>query len=134
MNLRDITRLALKLAGLYFLVTTIVSLIVTAGTYVFTPGAKWPVWSVANDAAYFLIGAALFWFPGIVVDCVVRVDVEGPVTTPRLLEVGLGLLGVYFALQAAYGFIYAVARAKWFYHLNDTLGRGTAPEFRPDDL
>ena len=136
MNLRDLTRLVLKLAGLYLLVSAVISVIISVVTYIATPEAPGSVFvlSLINDAVYFVIGAALYGFPGIVIDRVLRADVEGPIATARLLEVGLGLLGAYFAMQAAYGFVYALARAKWFYHLDDTPGRATAPDFRPNDL
>jgi len=134
MNLRDVTRLVLRLAGLYYLVTVTVSVTITVVALIATPEATWTVLPFANDFVYFVIGAALFWFPGIVLDRVLRIDVEGPIATPRLLEVGLGLLGAYFVIQASYGFIYVIARAKWFYHLNEILGRSTAPDFRPNEL
>ena len=131
MDLRELTKLAVKLAGLYVLVNAVIALV----TALADPEAKMPAWFLGANALYMLLGAALFWFPGMVISRVVRLEgIEGPISPSRVMEVGFGLLGVYFAMEALYGFVYTIARVKLFYRFSNTFDVGKAPDFTPSDL
>ena len=78
MDIRTLTKLILKLAGAYILVTVLFSVpnaLVAPADYL-APTIAWLV-------IYALVGLALFWFPGAVANRVVRLEetpLEGSIT------------------------------------------------------
>src|ERR1700693_4747572 len=104
MDLRTLTKLILKLAGLYYLASSLIA----AMGIVANPVPNAVPWYVATYSMYLLLGAALFWLPGTIVSHVLRIkgaELEGALTASKLLEVGLALLGAYFFVAGAYACI-----------------------------
>ncbi len=123
-DIRTLTKLILKLAGLYCLATVLFSV----PTLVVVP-KEYAGASYFGLGLYAIVGLALFWFPGLVLDNVVRVrtsEFGSPRTEALYLRIGVRLLGCYFALSAIYGLVFDYARVKIFHP--DI----TAPDFTPD--
>ena len=129
MDLREITRLVLKLAGLYLLVTVLLGIPAT----VLLPD-PYSVQSAISLGLYGLVGLALFFFPGLVMNRVIRVQAEtaGDVSSEKLVQVGSILLGLYFTVTAAYGLIYTYVKTRWFPQLHFPGSRG--PDMPADDF
>lgn len=124
MDIRTLTKLVLKLAGIYIIISVLFSIpnaLVTPSEYM-VPTVVWLV-------IYCLVGLILFGFPGMVVNRVVRID-EGTfndaATEQKLLRIGARLLGCYFSLSAIYGLIFSWASVRLFY-----VGY-RVPDFTPD--
>jgi hypothetical protein len=132
MDMRDLTRLVLKLAGLYMLVNVLVaipSVIATPKPY----GVEWGV----SLGLYAIAGLALLLIPGRIINRVLHISgevTEGSVSTEKLLRVGSILLGVYFIVAAAYGLIYTYAKVSLFFRVVEPYSRFRGPEMSPDDF
>lgn len=132
-DLRTLTKLALKLAGLYIITTTVVG---TLG-YFMHPAPEAVLWYAVVYSLYLIFGLWLFWFPGTIINQVIRIkgeEFEGELTGLRILEVGFALLGAYFAVAGSYACVYVLARAKWFYRFTDPFAGAPGPGFSPDDF
>lgn len=131
MDLRTLTKLVLKLLGLYFLVVALgqaVSLVVL-------PTVEWFIFF--NVALYAVMGGACFWFPGAIINRVLRIDgaeLEGTVTAERLFGVGVALMGLYFAFSAATALVFTLAGARWFYAFTDAFGGARGPDIGPEQF
>jgi hypothetical protein len=131
MDLRTLTKLILKLLGLYFLVVSIVQ----AVNLFALPTVEW--FFVLNIVVYFLIGAVCFWFPGVLINRVLRIqgaEFEGAVTATRLFGVGVALLGLYFAVSAMSALMFTLAGSRWFYHFTDAFGGAKGPDIGPEQF
>jgi hypothetical protein len=126
MDLRSITKVLLKLVGLYFLVMVITAIpniliaqrqdMMSAGGYI-----SFGVWGIA--------GIAFLVFPGVIIDRVIRIQALDSGTGPNsgnLLVVGVRLLGCYYALGALYGLVYHWA-------INHVFNGSISPDMRPDE-
>jgi hypothetical protein len=132
MDLRTLTKLLLKLAGLYLLLTALV-----AFPSVINLPKPYNVESAIFVGIYCALGAVLLWLPGGFINTIIRVprsQVEGAITARKLLQVGCILLGVYFALTGAFSFIYTYAQARWFYDVVRPFGNSRGPDINPNDF
>jgi len=129
MDMREITRLLLKLAGLYLIVTVLIA----APTVIRTP-EPYRIDGAASLVLYALVGFALFFLPGFISNRIVRVPTEtgGAVSSEKLVQVGTILLGVYFTASAAYDLVYTYVKTHWFPQLHFPGSRG--PDMPPDDF
>ncbi|SRR5258706_5824980 len=131
MDLRELTKLALKLLGLYFLT---IGLFQVAGLFA-APTIEW--FFVAAIAWYLAIGAAFLWFPGAVINRVLRIEgqeLAGAITASRLFGVGIALLGLYFTISALFSLVFTFAGSRWFYRFTDTFGGAKGPDIGPDQF
>jgi len=129
MDLRNLTKLILKLVGIYLIAAGFIG----AAQLIWLP-AQPLGWYIAYLMSYLLAGAALFWFPGAVTNHLLRVQgaqLEGAVTASRLLGVGVVLMGIYFVGSSIYPLAYAVAETKWFYLATATYGGDRGPDWTP---
>ena len=111
MDLRTLTKLLLKLVGLYWLTASLVGLISYGAFTLSGSGHDTTPYLMFNLAGYFVVGAAFLWFPGTIVNNVLRirgVEFEGGVTADLLLGVGIALLGVYFTVVSISALIFTV--------------------------
>ena len=132
MDLRTLTKLALKLAGLYFLVTALMGF----PTLLNVP-RPYNIDSAVVLSVYLVIGVVLIWFPGAILNSVIRIpasELEGAVTAAKLLQVGCILLGVYFAVTAVYAVIFTYAKARLFYDVMKPFPNSRGPDLTPDDF
>jgi hypothetical protein len=105
MDLRALTKLLLKLAGLYYLVTTITSI----PSVVMTPDRQFIAYAYFSLAIWGFVGLALLLFPGVVMDRVIRIhrsEHEEVPTAAKLLDVGVRLLGCYVTISSVHGVAY----------------------------
>src|SRR5262245_7970553 len=122
MDLRTLTKLMLKLAGLYLLATVLISI----PTILVTP-AQYISIAATSLALYAVAGLALVLFPGAIISSIIRInghESEGAVTATAVLRVGVMLLGCYFAISASYSVALIWAKTQWFYigtHAEDLL-------------
>jgi hypothetical protein len=130
-DLRTLTKLILKLLGLYFLMVSIGQAI----SLFALPSAEW--FFFFNVALYFLMGAACLWFPGAIINRVLRIEgaeLEGAVTATRLFGVGVAILGLYFAVSAVFALVFTLAGSRWFYHFTDAFGGAKGPDISPEQF
>lgn len=132
MDLRELTRLAIKLAGLYILVNALIavpSVIATPKPY----GAEWGV----SLALYALFGLVLFLIPGRIVNRVIHIPgqaTEGAVSAEKLAQVGSILLGVYFTVGGVYGLIQTYAKTRLFHQWFWPHPGSRGPDLTPDEF
>ncbi len=132
MELRTLTKLILKLTGAYLLVATLLALppVLAAPDQLQLGGLVFVV-------VYVFAGAALLWFPGLIVNRVIGIEgaaLEGSASASRLLRVGVVLLGFYFSVSAAYGLVFTWARLNLFYRFSSTFPGASGPEMTADDF
>gem|GEM_PF-2845474 len=114
MDARTLAKLVLKLAGLYLLVSALFNL--PALFFAQVPREQLAL-VVLSLLIYAIVGCGLLWFPGVVLDRVIRVRTvaeEGTLTADRLLIVGVTLLGVYFAATALFSLVYWIGKLQLF--------------------
>lgn len=131
-DLRTLTKVFLKLAGAYLLVMAISGAVQLfwypvemLGPYVTTLGL------------YLAVGIALLWFPGTVMNHVLRIQgeaVSGEVTATRLLGVGIILMGIYFVATGILAIVFTMAGARWYYSFMDIFGGARGPELSPEQF
>lgn len=132
MDTRDLTMLAVRLAGLYLLVNALIavpSVMATPSPY----GTNWALWL----GLYGLVGLVLFLLPGRIVNRVIGLPVdatEGAVTAQKLVRVGTILLGVYFTVGGAYGLIQTYAKTRLFHRLFWPHAGSRGADLTPDDF
>jgi hypothetical protein len=131
-DVRELTKLALKLAGLYILVTTLTAV----PSLIATPRAFTTEWGLSLGL-YGLIGVALFLIPGRIVSDVIHLPsdaTQGALSAEKLARVGAILLGVYFTVGAIFGLVHTYAKARlhhiWFWPHPGSRG----PDLTPDDF
>jgi hypothetical protein len=132
MDLRTVTKLALKLVGIYFFVTAIAGLV----PLISVPYPHW-IDAAVVLSIYLVIGLVLIWFPGVVVNTVIRIppsELEGTATAVKLLQVGCILLGAYFAVAAVYGVTFTYAKGRLFYEVMKPFPNSRGPDLTPDDF
>jgi hypothetical protein len=131
MDLRTLTKLVLKLLGLYFLM-------VAAGQavgMVALPSVEW--FYFFNVFVYGAMGAACFWFPGAIINRVLRIDgveLEGAVAAQKLFGVGVALMGLYFAFSGSIALVFTLAGSRWFYLFTETFGGAKGPDLGPEQF
>ncbi len=126
------TKLAVKLAGLYVLINALIavpSVVATPGPY----GADWGLWL----GIYALVGLVLFLIPGRIVNRVIHLPGDatgGALSAEKLVRVGSILLGVFFTVSGAFGLIHTYAKTRlhhlWFWPYPGDRG----PNMTPDDF
>jgi hypothetical protein len=107
MDLRTLTKLLLKLIGLYWLIGALVGAISLATTI----GSDSTPYRFPTFIGYFIVGGALVWFPGPIANRVLHIEGaehEGAITAAGLLDVGIALLGVYFTVVAVSALIFSI--------------------------
>jgi len=132
MDLRTLTKLVLKLAGLYLLLTALVAL-----PSVINLPKPYNIESAIYVGVYCFVGLALVWLPGRIISTVIRIppaDLEGTVSAMKLLQVGCILLGVYFALTGAFSFLFTYAKARLFYDVVRPFENSRGPDLLPEDF
>ena len=125
MDLRTLTKLMLKLFGLYGLFASITQLV----SLFALPTIEW--FMTVNFVAWFALAAACFWFPGVIVNRVLRIEgseLEGAVTADRLFGVGVSLLGLYLVVSALFPILFTLAEARWFYHFTKVFDGARGPD------
>ena len=132
MDLRTLTKLVLKIMGIYLLVTAAVAL---------PPVISYPkpynIESGVFLAFYGVLGFVLVWIPGGFINTVIRIpsgQIEGTITARKLLQVGCILLGVYFAVTGAFSFLYTYAQARLFYDVVRPFENSRGPDLNPEDF
>lgn len=131
MDLRTLTKLVLKLLGLYFLM---VSLGQAVGLFAM-PTFEW--FFLFNVALYAVMGVVCFWLPGAIINRVLRIEgseLAGCVTASQLFGVGTALMGLYFAFTALTAIVFTLAGARWFYSFTDTFGGAKGPDIAPEQF
>ena len=111
MDLRTLTKLLLKLIGLYWLTASLVGAIGLVALPLSGLGHDTTPYRAVNLVGYFIVGAALVWFPGTIANRVLRIqgsEMEGAITAERLLGVGISLLGVYFTVVSISALIFSI--------------------------
>jgi hypothetical protein len=111
MDLRTLTNLLLRLIGLYWLTASLVSLISIGAMTLTAAGTDTTPYRAYTSFGYIVVGAALVWFPGTIVNRVLRIEgaeLEGGITAKRLLGVGVSLLGLYFTVVALSALVFSI--------------------------
>ena len=132
MDLRTLTKLVLKLAGLYLQLTALVAL-----PSVINLPRPYNIESSIYVGVYCFVGLGLVWFPGGIVSTVIRIPpavLEGVMTATKLLQVGCVLLGVYFALTGAFAFLFTYSKARLFYDVVKPFPNSRGPDLSPEDF
>jgi hypothetical protein len=132
MDLRTLTRLLLKLVGLYLLITILFNLPpILAAPESILPG------NMAYLVTIILVGVMLLWFPGVIVDKIILIqgtELEGVVTASKLLRVGVILLGVYFVSIASYSLLFSLGKLKGYFFFAPAFKDSSAPPMLPQDI
>lgn len=132
MDLRSLVTLGLRLVGLYLVISTVISfpaLLVSQHPY---PGEGWAVLIL-----YTAMGLVLLWLPGRITNRVLRIgsaDGEAQLSFEQVLRVGLILLGFYFAVNAAFWFLFTYAKAQMFYDVVKPFANSRGPGLTPEDF
>ena len=132
MDLREITKIVLRLIGIYLMSVALMG----AAQLIYLP-AEPLGWYLTYLGAYLVAGSALFWFPGAVTNRVLRLEggsLNSAATAPRLLSVAIVLLGLYFVASALASLTYTMALAKWFYSATATYGGERGPGLTPEQF
>lgn len=130
-DLRTLTKLMLKLFGIYFLVVSISQ----AVNLFALPSFEW--FFLFNVVVYFVMGATCLWFPGAIINRVLRIEgseLEGAVSASRLFGVGVSLMGLYFAATATFALVFTLAGSRWYYFFTDTFGGAKGPDIGPEQF
>jgi hypothetical protein len=126
MDTRTLTKLLLKLVGLYWLTGSLVSAISLATTI----GTDASEYRLFASVSYIVVGVALIWFPGAITNRILRIEgseLEGAVTADRLLGVGISLLGLYFSVVSISALIFSLgAFGEWGGHAPEQIAAFTA--------
>lgn len=132
MDLRTLTKLVLKLAGIYILVSALFAV----PSVVVAQREFWAVSSISL-ALWFIVGLALLWFPGVVINRVIHVDassVAGAPSALRILRVGIILLGFFFLITGASRLAFTWAASRFFYSVVNPYPGFAGPNLRPEDF
>lgn len=132
MDLRTLTKLFLKLTGLYLLVNSAVTL----------PGLFYMPWEYSaagfvSAVIFTIIGFALIAFPGVITTHVVRLapsEAVGAASAENLLRVGAALMGIYFVADAAVRGAFVWAKARGFYDIMQPFPGSRGPGYSPEDF
>ena len=131
-DLRTLTKVFLKVAGAYLLVMAISGAVQLFWYQVEMLGPY-----LTTLVLYLVLGIALLWFPGTVMNHVLRIQgeaVAGPATATRLLGVGIILMGIYFAATGLFAIVFTMAGARWYYSFTDIFGGARGPEMGPEQF
>jgi hypothetical protein len=131
MDLRTLTKLILKLLGIYFLVASVLQVL----SLLMLPTIEW--FFLVSVILYFIFGAACVWLPGAIINRVLRIEggeLEGAVTANRLFGVGVALLGLYLSVTAFTALIFTFAGSRWFYRFPDAFGGAKGPDLGPEQF
>jgi len=126
MDLRALTKLILKLVGLYYLVMVITAL---PNVLVSIPDARVSSLAYLAIGVWGVVGLALLLLPGRIIDRIIRIEGLQPGTpagTSAILDVGIRLLGCYFALAALYALVY-------HWSISHVFNGTVSPDLRPDE-
>jgi hypothetical protein len=132
MDLRTLTKLLLKLAGLYLLVTSLLVL----PSLLFVPFEHSGP-GLVSAGVFSLIGLGLLLFPGAVANQVIRIppdETRGAPTAESLFRVGLTLMGVYLVVDAVFRVVFVYAKSRWFYDYMQPFPGSRGPGLTPDDF
>jgi hypothetical protein len=132
MDLRALTRLVLKLAGVFLLG----SMLMNMPAIIAAPD-ELKVMNYTYLALYLVAGLFLLWLPGVVVNHVIRIEgpeLHGAVTASRLLRVGIILLGFYFSVSALASLAFNYAKFGLFWRLASPYTGASGPPMTPDDF
>jgi hypothetical protein len=132
MDMRTLTKLVLKLAGLYLLTSTLLGL-----PLILAAPDQMIVGNLVYLAVYVVVGLLLVVFPGVIINKAIHIegaDLTGTITAASLLRVGTILLGFYFTITAAYGLVFTFAKSTLFYRFISTFPGSIGPEVTPDDF
>ncbi len=132
MDLRTLTKLLLKLAGLYLLVN---SLLVFPSSLFVPLEHSGP--GLISAGVFSLIGLALLVFPGAVTNQIIRIppsETIGAPTAESLFRVGLTLMGVYLVAEAVFRAVFVYAKSRWFYDYMQPFPGSRGPGLTPDDF
>lgn len=126
MDLRSMTKVILKLAGLYYVTLAISGL---PSLYIAVHQDE-PTRSLAfvSIGSWGFIGSLFILLPGVIVDRVIRIkglEPEAAAGPAGVLGTGTRLLGCFFALGAIYGVVYGWA-------INHVFNGSISPDMRPD--
>jgi hypothetical protein len=130
-DLRTLTKLVLKLLGLYFLIVAIGQ----ATNLLFLPTFEW--FFLFNVVFYSVLGLACFVFPGVLINRVLRIEggqIEGTVTAEKMFGVGVALLGLYFAVSGLTAVVFTLAGSRWFYSFTSAFGGARGPDIAPEQF
>jgi hypothetical protein len=132
MDLRTLTKLFLKLTGLYLLVTSALMLpgLLSVPSEYSGPG-------FVSAAIFTMIGFALIAFPGAITTYVVRLPPSETVGEPgaeKLLRIGSALMGVYFVADAVIRGAFVWSKARWFYDFMQPFPGSHGPGYSPEDF
>lgn len=111
MDLRTLTKLVLKLLGLYWLTASLVGAVNLGALMLSGLGHDTTPYRMFNLIGYFVVGAALLWFPGTIANRVLRIEgaeSEGGITANRLLAVGTSLLGLYLTITSISALVFSI--------------------------
>src|SRR2546425_152099 len=132
MDLRTLTKLVLKLAGLYIAASALFAI-----PSIFVAPQEFLLVSSTSTALWCIFGLALFWFPGTVANRVIRLEaasLEGAPSATRILRVGIILLGFFFLITGASRLMFTWAAVRLFYNVVGPYPGSAGPELRPDDF
>lgn len=132
MDLRNLTKVALKLAGLYLISVALMGM----AQLIYLPADPLG-WYLMYLSAYLFAGIALYWFPGAVTNHLIRIEgapLQGAVTPSRLVGAAILLLGVYFVASSLFSITYTVALAKLFFSATATYGGERGPGLTPEQF
>jgi len=132
MDLRTLTKLLLKLTGLYLLVTSALAL-----PGLFSVPSEYSTPGLLSAAIFTAVGFALVAFPGVITTHVIRLppsEIAGAPTAEKLLRIGLTLMGVYFVADAVIRGAFIWSKARWFYDFMQPFPGSRGPGYSPDDF
>jgi len=132
MDIRTLTKLLLKLAGLYLLITVWTEIPLILNTpHEFRVGSV--LYAVSTAGA----GLLLLWLTGGISNQIIRIgglEEQGAGSASSLLRVGCILLGLYSVASAIYGLVFELAQLRLFYHFNATFPGSPGPPIGPPDF
>jgi hypothetical protein len=131
-DLRTLTKVFLKAAGIYLLVIAISGAVQLFWYQVEMLGPY-----LTTLVVYLALGIALLWFPGTVMSHVLRIQgeaVAGEVAAARFLGVGIILMGIYFAATGLFAIVFTMAGARWYYSFTEIFGGARGPELGPEQF
>ncbi|MDR3415055.1 MAG: hypothetical protein P4L83_02620 [Nevskia sp.] len=141
MELRALSNLLLRLAGLLILVHTVLAVpgrivdlyVVTAST----PHPQLEIWTVSVLSAVFpaIAGLALLYFPSAITNAVVGKSEQPPsFSVDQLQGLAFSTLGLYFVSKAAYDAVYWYAKLRLYDLAVKHLSYADAPAMLPREF
>jgi len=132
MDIRILTKLVLKLGGIWLLIVAVLSL-----PALLVAPAEYVGLGYIAVGLYFAVAFVLLWFPGVLINRVLLIggtDLEGSATPELLLRIGLILMGVYFTVTALWDLAYTWASARWFYAALQPFPGSRGPDMSPEQF